>query len=85
MYQKKLQEQGFEDVVNRNKIFERYGDLVDQPFSQFNENSTNNQGPNSQIENDETPRAEYPNENDSDNTEINQTSGIPNSTKSQKA
>ena len=39
------------------------GDLVDQAFSQFNENSFNNQDPHSQVENDETPVAEYLNEN----------------------
>ena len=62
LYQKKLQEQGFQDVVNRNKIIERYGDLADPPFSQFNENSINYQDPNSQSEYDETPREEYSNE-----------------------
>ena len=79
MYQNKLQEQGVQDVVNRVKIkFEPYGDLVDQAFSQFNENSINNQHPRSQIESDETPEAEYPNENDSEDTETNKTSKIPN-------
>ena len=68
LYQNKLQEQGVQDVVNRNKIkFEPYGDLVDQAFSQFNENSINNKDPHSQIENDETPEAEHP--NDSEDTE----------------
>ena len=62
LYQKKLQEQGFQDVVNRNKIIERYGDLADPPFYQFNENSINYQDPNSQSEYDETPREEYSNE-----------------------
>ena len=66
-------------------MFERYGHSVDQAFSQFNEDSINNQEPNSQIEKDETPMAEYPNENDSDNTEIDKTSSIPNLTKLQKA
>ena len=66
-------------------MFERHGHLVDQAFSQFNEDSINNQEPNSQTEKDETPMAEYPNENDSDNTEIDKTSSIPNLTKSQKA
>ena len=57
------------DVVNRKKIkFEPYGDLVDQYFSQFNENSINNQDSHSQIENDETARAEIPSENDSEDT-----------------
>ena len=75
LYQNKLQEQGVQDFVNRNKIkFEPYGDLVDQAFSQFNENSINNQDPNSPIENDETPEAEYANENDSEDTETNKTS-----------
>ena len=51
IYQNKLQDQGVQDFVNRNKIkFEPYSDLVDQAFSQFNENSINNQDPHSQIE-----------------------------------
>ena len=50
-----------------NKIkFEPYGDLVDQVFSKFNENSISNQNPCSQTENDVTSGAEYPNENDSE-------------------
>ena len=66
MYQNKLQEQGVQDVVNRNKIsFEPYCDLVDQAFSQFNENY-------------EAPGAEYPSENDSEDTETNKASAIPN-------
>ena len=43
-----------QDVVNINKMkFESYDNLVDQVFSQFNENLINNQDPQSQIENDE--------------------------------
>ena len=39
MYQNKLQEKGVQDVVHRNKIkFEPNDDLVDQAFSEFNEN-----------------------------------------------
>ena len=58
---KKLQEQGVQDVVNRNKTkFEPNGDLIDQAFSQCNENSINNQDPHSQTENGEKPGAEYP-------------------------
>ena len=46
-----------------NKIkFEPYDDLTDL----YNENSS--QDPHSQIENDETPGAEYPNKNDSEDT-----------------
>ena len=79
LHQNKLQEQGVQDVVNRNKIkFKPYGDLVDQTFSQFNENSINNQDPHSQIGKDGTPEAEYANENDSEDTETNKTSVIPN-------
>ena len=79
LYQNKLQEQGVQDVVNRSKIkFEPYGDLVDQAFSQFNENLINNRDPHSQIQNDETPEAEYPNENYSEDTETNKTSDTPN-------
>ena len=74
MYQNKLQEKGVQDIVNRKKIkFESYGNLVDQTFSQFNENSINNQD-----ENYEIPWAEYLNENDSENTETNKTSTISN-------
>ena len=48
MYQKKLQEQGVQDVVNINEIkFETYDDLVDQAFSEFNEILNNNQDPHS--------------------------------------
>ena len=43
--------------------FEPYGDLADQAFSQFNNNSVNNQDPHSKTENNQTPEAEYPNEN----------------------
>ena len=79
LYQNKLQEQGVQDVVNKNKIkFEPYGDLLHQAFSQVNENSINNQDPHSQIQNDEKPGAEYPNENDSEDTETNKTSAISN-------
>ena len=67
MYQNKLQEKGIQDVVNINKMeFEPYDDLVDQVFLQFNANSINNQETHSQIENDETPGAEYSNESDSE-------------------
>ena len=48
------------------------------PFSQFNENSINNQDPHSQIENDETSGAEYTNENNSEASETNKTSTISN-------
>ena len=48
-------------------------------FSQYNENLINNQNPElRQIENDETPGAEYPNENDSEDKETNESSAIPN-------
>ena len=47
---KQLQEHGVWDVVNRKKIkFEPYGVLVDQGFSQFNENSINKQDPHGQT------------------------------------
>ena len=59
LYQNKLQEQGVQNVINRNKIkFEPYGGLVDQAFSQFNENLINNRDAHIQIENDKTPEAE---------------------------
>ena len=76
-YQNKLREQGIQVVVNMNKIkLEPYGDLVDQAFSQFNENSIIFQDPHSQTEHDETLGAEYPNENDSEETETNITSAL---------
>ena len=79
MHQTKLQEQGVQDVVNRDKMkFVPSCDLYYQAFSQFNESSINNQDPYGQIEKDETPGAEYPNENDSEHTETNKTSAIPN-------
>ena len=81
LYQNKLQEQGVQAVVNMNKLkFEPYGDLVDPSFSQFNDNSITNREPLSQVENDETPGAEYLNENDSEDTETSKTSEIPNFT-----
>ena len=79
LHQNKLQEVAVQDVVNRNKIkFKPYDDLVNQVFSQFNENSINDQDSHSQIENYETPRAEYPNGNDSEDTETNKTPAILN-------
>ena len=53
-------------------------DSVDQDFSQFNKNLVNNVDPYSQIENDETQRAEYPNKNYLEDAETNKTSAIPN-------
>ena len=52
--------------------------LVDQLFLQFNKNLINNQELQSQIKNDETPRAEYPNEYDSEDSETHKISVIPN-------
>ena len=74
MCQKKQQEQGFQDVVNTNKIkFEPYLDLVDQHFL----NSTRNQLTIKdqycqKKKKDETPRAEYPNENNPEDIETEQ-------------
>ena len=43
IYQKKLLEEGVQDIVNINKRkFEPYDDLVDQAFSQFDKNLSNN-------------------------------------------
>ena len=70
LYQNKLQQQGFHDVVNRNKIkFEPYGDLAGQAFSEFIENSINIEGSHSQIETDEAPGVECPNKSDTEDTE----------------
>ena len=52
--------------------------LSPELFSQFNENIINNQDPHRQIENDDTPEAEYPNENNSEDTETNKTFSILN-------
>ena len=77
LYQNKLQEQRVQVVKNRNKIrFEPNSDLVDQAFSQFNENYINNQDSHNQIENHETTEADYPNENNSEDTETNKTSAL---------
>ena len=57
---------------------EPYSDLIDQTFSQFNENSINNQDPHSQIESDEMPGAKCRNENDSEDKQINKSLAIPN-------
>ena len=71
-------EEGLQDVANLNKTkSEAYGSLVDQVFLQFNENLINNQDPQSQIKKNETLGAEYPDQNDSDNTEKNKTSAVP--------
>ena len=79
LHKNKLRQQGDQAVANMKKIkFEPYGDLIDQAFSQFTENSIINQEPFSQVENDETSGAEYPNENDSEDTKTNKTSAIPN-------
>ena len=78
-YQNKMQEQGAQDIVNINKTkFEPYGDLVDQGYSNCNAALINNQNPHSQTENDETAVAEYPNENDSEDTETNKNCPISN-------
>ena len=70
LYQNKLQEQSVQNVVNTNKIkFEPYGGLVDQAYSKFNEISINNQDPQSQIENNETPGAKYSHDIYSDDRE----------------
>ena len=58
--------------------FEPYVDLVDQAFAQSNENAINNKDSHSQIEIDERPAGEYPNENYSEDTETTKTSAIPN-------
>ena len=76
----KYKRNDFQNVVNTNSIkFKSYGNLVDQVFLQYNENLINNRDPQSQIEDDEAPRVEYPNENDSESTESNKTSAVPNS------
>ena len=78
MYQNELQDQGVHNVLNINKIkFEPYGNLFDEVYYRLNETLINTQDPHRQIENDETPGAEYPNDNDSEDTETNKTSTTP--------
>ena len=56
-----------QDVVNMNNIkFELYGD---QAISQYNGGLINSQDPQNQIENNKTTGAEYPNEDESEDTE----------------
>ena len=52
--------------------------MFDQALLHFNENFINSQDPHSQIENNEIPGAEYPNENVSEDAEANKTFAIPN-------
>ena len=79
LYHNKLQEQKVQDVANKNKTkLEPYDDLVDSGFFKVNEKSIYNQNPHRQIEIDKTPEAKYPNENDSEDTEINKSSAYPN-------
>ena len=47
-------------------------------FFQINGNLINNQDPQNQIENDETPGVEYPNDGDLEGEETNKTSVLPN-------
>ena len=46
-------------------------------YSRLNETLINSQDPHSQTENDETPGAEYHNNNNLEDTETNKTSTIP--------
>ena len=65
LHQNKHGGQRVQVVANMNKIkFESYVDLVDQAFSQFNENLS--QVAIIKLENDETPKAKRSNENDSE-------------------
>ena len=57
---------------------EPYSYSVDQAVLQFNENSINSQDGYSQMENDKTPGAEYPNDSDSEEGETNKKSTFPN-------
>ena len=52
MYQNKTARRRSPGCCKHKVKFEPYGDLVDQAFSQFDENLINNQDPHSQIEND---------------------------------
>ena len=70
LYQNKLQEQGVRYIVNTNKIkFDLYGDLFDEVYYRLNETLINNQDPHSKTENCTISGVEYPNDNDSEDTE----------------
>ena len=61
MHQNKLQEEGFQDVVNISKVkFDSYVEIVGKDFSQFNEKLIKNIDSHSQTENEETLALEYP-------------------------
>ena len=66
-------------VASMNKRnFKSYGVLVNQAFSQFNENPITNQDLHSQIEKNDTQGEDYPNESNSKDTERNTKSAILN-------
>ena len=69
-----------EEILNGklDLLYSAYGDLVGLNFSQFNETCINIQVAHSQIEYNEAPGAEHPNDIDSEDTEISKTSVIPN-------
>ena len=78
LYQNKLQEQGVRDIVNTNKIkFELYGDLFDEVYYRLNETLINNQDPHCKTENCTISGVEYPNDNDSEDTETKLLQSLP--------
>ena len=65
--------------MNINKInFEAYGDLVNQAYSKLIRYWLTIKDQHNQIANNKTSVAEYPNENDSEDTEGNRAFAIPN-------
>ena len=78
LYQNKLLEPDVQDVVNNNRFkFEPYGDLVEEAYAHYNENMINNQDPHGQIENEETPEAEFNNDELNERTDSNTNTAIP--------
>ena len=62
-----MQEQEVQNIVNvNNNKFKPYGELIDEVYSRLNDTLIINRNPYSQIENDEIPGAEYPNDKDSE-------------------
>ena len=74
-----IYQKGGKDVKNISKMkVQPYGDLVDQAFLKFSENIINNQDPQSEIENHETPGTEYLNKNVSEEIDTIEPSATPN-------
>lgn len=62
----------------KSKELEPQSELVDQAYPKFNETLIEKQDSHNQIKNYEAIGVEYSNENESEDTETNKTSAIPN-------